>query len=77
MPPKKGKGKATKAHSDSDHEKPVAEIEDRPQLTLRIRTGPLSKAKNDDPSRAPVGAYQMPQDTIYSMIGSSCPPWLL
>lgn len=76
MPPKKGKCEATDSHSDSDHESPVAEIEDRPQLTLRINKGPVSKAKNAAPVRAPVGAYQMPQDPIYSMIGSSRLPML-
>jgi len=71
MPPKKGKGKAPMPRSDSDHEEPVAEHEDRPQLTLRIRKGPLSKAKNVDPIRAPAGIYQMPQDPIYSRLLSS------
>lgn len=71
MPPKKGKGKAPVGHSDSDYVEPVAEHEDRPRLTIRTRKGPLNKAKNADPIRAPVGAYQMPPDPIYSRLLSS------
>lgn len=71
MPPKKGKGKAPVAHSDSDYEEPVAEHEDRPSLTIRTRKGPLNKAKNANPIGAPVRAYQMAPDPIYSRLLSS------
>jgi len=68
MPPNKGKGRATSARTNSDHEELVTEIEDRPRRTLRYKNVSLSKAKNADLIRTPVGACQMPQDPIYSRL---------
>jgi hypothetical protein len=68
MPPKSGKGKATKTHSDSDYQESVAQHENRPRLTLKYGKSLLNKGKTVDPMSAPAGAREMPQDEIYSRL---------
>ena len=70
MPPKKGKGKATILQTDSDYEEAAAEPGKWFRLALGYKNGSFSKAKNADPIGAPVGAYQMPQDPIYSRVST-------
>jgi hypothetical protein len=68
MPPKSGKGKATKMHSDSDYEESVAQHENRPRLTLKYSKSLLNKGKTVNSMSAPAGAQEMLQDPIYSRL---------